>query len=92
MVENGLKEWEITIVKLTTDDHFRLRSQVLFKARTAYDAQKQADGSVIIRELVPLESKSRLVELRTYNGMLIGAEPLSAEEIARVTREERDAQ
>jgi hypothetical protein len=82
---------QITTMKLTTDDHFRLHSQVLFKPKTAYDVEKQADGSIVIRELVPLASESKLVEPRRYRGMLMGADVrLDGAQVAKAIREDRD--
>jgi hypothetical protein len=60
-------------MKLTTDDHFRLRSRVLFKPKQAYDVEKQPDGSILIRELVPKEPEpTKLAKTRAYRGIWLG--------------------
>jgi hypothetical protein len=56
---------------LKTDDRCRLASRDLFKPNTPYDVQVGPDGRIIVRELVPAES--RLVRARKVNGRWMGA-------------------
>jgi hypothetical protein len=67
-----LRQWNYTIMKLVADDNGRLACKSLFTPRKAFSAERQADGSIRLVELV--EKEVPLVRARKVNGRWIGAE------------------
>jgi hypothetical protein len=77
-------------MKLVADDRSRIASTVLFKPRAVYDAEKGADGRIVLIELVPAEVPT--VKPRRINGRLRGADiPLRPETVAAAVRSDRDS-
>jgi len=77
-------------MKLVTDERCRLTSRDMFKPNTPYDAEKQADGRVVLTELVAAQVP--IVRARKVNGRWVGADiRLNREVVAAAARAERDA-
>ncbi len=77
-------------MKLATDDRGRLTSAGLFRPNTAYDAQPQPDGSILVVELVP--KVVPVLKPRRVGGRLRGAAvKLTRNAVAAAVRAERDA-
>jgi hypothetical protein len=77
-------------MKLVADKHGRLCSAELFPPRTAFDATRQADGSIRLVELTAKEVP--LVKpVRTREGFLMLPMKLSRESIRTALRVDRDA-
>jgi hypothetical protein len=77
-------------MKLVADDRSRIASTVLFRPRAVYDAEKGADGRIVLVELVAAEVPT--VKPRRINGRLRGANiPLSAGVVAAAVRSDRDS-
>ena len=67
-----LRQWDYSIMKLVADDNGRLACKSLFKPRTAFSAERQADGSIRLIELV--EKEVPVVRARKVKGRWMGAE------------------
>jgi hypothetical protein len=77
-------------MKLVADERSRIASTVLFKPRAVYDAEKGADGRIVLVELVPAEV--RTVKPRRVKGRLRGANvSLDRQTLAAAVRADRDA-
>lgn len=77
-------------MKLVADERSRIASTVLFKPRAVYDAQKGADGRIILVEMVPAEVPT--VKPRRINGRLRGADvQMTRETVAKAVRGDRDS-
>jgi hypothetical protein len=77
-------------MKVVADKNGRICSAALFPPRTAFDASRQADGSV---RVVPLVEKDvPLVKpIRTREGFLMLPVKVSRERIRAALRADRDA-
>jgi len=76
-------------MKLVADDRSRIASTVLFKPRAVYDAERGADGRIVLVELVAAEVPT--VEPRRINGRLRGADvSLNPKIVAAAVRSDRD--
>jgi len=77
-------------MKLVADDRSRIASTVLFKPRAVYDAERGADGRIVLVELVAAEVPT--VKPRRINGRLRGANiPLNPKTVAEAVRSDRDS-
>jgi hypothetical protein len=77
-------------MKLIADENGRLACKELFTPRKPFSAERQADGSIRIVELV--EKEVPLVRpVRTKEGFLMLPRKLSRKSIAAAVRAERDA-
>jgi hypothetical protein len=77
-------------MQLVADERSRIASTVLFKPRAVYDAEKGADGRIVLVELVPAEVPT--VRPRRINGRWRGADvALSRETAAAAVRADRDS-
>ena len=77
-------------MKLVADDRSRIASAVLFKPHAVYDAEKGADGRIVLVELVAAEVPT--VKPRRINGRLRGANiHLNPKIVATAVRSDRDA-
>ena len=77
-------------MKLVADERSRIASTLLFKPRAVYDAEKGADGRIVLVELVPAEVPT--VRARRINGRWRGADVvLSRETTAAAVRADRDS-
>jgi hypothetical protein len=75
---------------LVADDRSRIASTVLFKPRAVYDAERGADGRIVLVELVAAEVPT--VKPRRINGRLRGANILlSPKTVATAVRADRDS-
>ena len=54
-LEARLRQWDHSIMKLVADDHGRLACKSLFTPKRAFSAERQADGSIRLVELVEKE-------------------------------------
>jgi hypothetical protein len=76
-------------MKLVADDRSRIASTVLFKARAVYDAEKGADGRIVLVELVAVEVPT--FKPRRIHGRLRGADVvLNPTTVATAVRADRD--
>src|SRR5437879_5068176 len=88
--EMGRILWDTPPMKLVSDDRCRIQSRDLFKPDTPYDAERNADGQVVLKELVP--AQARTVRPRRVNVRLRGADVvLRPETIAAAVRADRDS-
>jgi hypothetical protein len=71
-LEKRLRQWDYSIMKLVADDNGRLACKSLFTPRKAFSAERQADGSIRLIELV--EKEVPVVRARKVNGRWMGAE------------------
>jgi hypothetical protein len=72
------------------DANGRLACKSLFTPRQAFSAERQADGSIRLIELV--EKEVLLVRARKVNGRWMGAEvPLDRAKVISVIRADREA-
>ncbi len=77
-------------MKLVADERSRIASTVLFKPRAVYDAEKGADGRIVLVELVPAEVPT--VKPRRIRGRWRGAEvDLNRATVAAAVRADRDS-
>ena len=77
-------------MKLVADANGRLACKSLFTPRKAFSAERQADGSIRLIELV--EKEVLLVRARKVNGRWMGAEvPLDRAKVISVIRADREA-
>jgi len=77
-------------MKLVADDNGRLACKSLFTPRKAFSAERQADGSIRLVELV--EKEVPVVRARKVNGRWVGAEVhLDRSEVVRAIRADREA-
>ena len=75
-------------MKLTADERGRISSPELFRPKATFDVTVQADGSIRLKEELPIPA----VKPRRVNGRLRGAQlSLSKETIAAAIRAERDS-
>jgi hypothetical protein len=66
--EMRLRQWDYSIMKLVADDNGRLACKSLFTPKRAFSAERQADGSIRLIELVEKEVpvvRARKVNLKT---------------------------
>jgi len=67
---------------LTTDKKSRLCCAELFKPRTSYQAEKTADGGVLLRELAPLSTKNQAhIEKRGKRWVIVTERPVTNAEV-----------
>jgi hypothetical protein len=77
-------------MKLVADSRGRLTAADLFRPGTAFDASRQADGSIRIVELI--EKDVPVVKpIRTKEGFLMLPVKIPREKIIRAIRADRDA-
>ena len=77
-------------MKLVADENGRLACKSLFTPRKAFSAERQADGSIRLVELV--EKKVPVVRARKINGRWVGAKVhLDRPEVVRAIRADREA-
>ncbi|MBU6400365.1 MAG: hypothetical protein KGS61_08605 [Verrucomicrobia bacterium] len=77
-------------MKLVADSNGRLACKELFTPRRAFSAERQADGSIRVVELVQKEAP--LVEpVRTSQGFLMLPRQLDRKRVAAAIRADRDA-
>lgn len=77
-------------MKLVADDNGRLACKSLFTPKKAFSAERQADGSIRLVELVQKEVP--VVRARKINGGWMGAEvQLDRAEVVRAIRAGREA-
>lgn len=77
-------------MKVVADERSRIASTLLFKPRAVYDAEKGADGRIVLIELVPAEVPT--VKSRRVNGRLRGANvSLDRGTVATAVRADRDS-
>ena len=85
-----LREWDYSIMKLVADDNGRLACKSLFTPRKAFSAERQADGSIRVMELV--EKEVPVVRARKANGRWMGAEVrLDRAKVISAIRADREA-
>jgi hypothetical protein len=85
-----LREWDYSIMKLVTDNNGRLACKSPFTPRKAFSAERQADGSIRVIELV--EKEVPVVRARKVNGRWMGAEvQLDHGKVISAIRAEREA-
>jgi hypothetical protein len=83
-------KWDYPIMKLVADERGRIASMALFKPRSVYDAERAADGSIVLVELVPAEVPT--VKPRRVRGRWRGAQiTLKPEIMAAAVRADRDS-
>jgi hypothetical protein len=81
-LERKQTEWDSSTVTLTTDKKSRLCSAELFKPRTSYQAEKTADGSVLLRELAPVSAKNQAhIEKRGKRWVIVTERPVTAADV-----------
>ena len=79
-----------SIMKLVADDNGRLACNSLFPPKRAFSAERQADGSIRLVELVEKEVPE--VRARKVNGRWMGAEvQLDRAKVIRAIRADREA-
>ena len=84
-----LPEWDCSIMKLVADENGRLACKSLFTPRKAFSAERQADGSIRLVELV--EKEVPLVRARKVNGRWVGAAvKLERAKVVDLIRAERE--
>ncbi|HEY5481124.1 MAG TPA: hypothetical protein VIL39_06555 [Verrucomicrobiae bacterium] len=93
-LEKGLEtrpqQWDYSIMKLVADDNGRLACKSLFTPKRAFSAERQADGSIRLVELV--EKEVPVVRARKVNGRWMGAEmQLDRAKVIRAIRADREA-
>jgi hypothetical protein len=89
-LETRLRQWDYSIMKLVADDNGRLACKSLFTPKRAFSAERQADGSIRLVELV--EKEVPVVRARKVNGRWVGAEvQLDSAEVVRAIRADREA-
>ena len=89
-VETWLRQWDYSIMKLVADDNGRLACKSLFIPRKAFSAERQADGSIWLIELV--EKEVPVVRARKVGGRWMGAEvQLDRAKVIRAIRADREA-
>ena len=76
-------------MKLTADHRGRLTSYELFTPNKTFSAERQADGSIRLVELV--EKEAPLMKFVKRNGHYWFPIKISPEEIAAAVREDRDS-
>jgi hypothetical protein len=77
-------------VKLVADENDRLACKSLFTPRKAFSAERQADGSIRLVELV--EKEVPVVRARKVSGRWVGAKvQLDRGEVIRAIRADREA-
>ena len=85
-----LPQWDYSIMKLVADDNGRLACKSLFTPRKAFSAERQADGSIRVIELV--EKEVPVVRARKVDGRWMGAEvELDRAKVISAIRADRDA-
>lgn len=77
-------------MKLVADKNGRICSAELFPPRTAFDASRQADGSIRVVELVEKEVPV-LKPVRTADGFLMLPVKISRQSIREAIRADRDS-
>ena len=78
-------------MKLVADSNGRLACKEFFTPRKAFSAERQADGSIRVVELV--EKQPPIVQpIRTRQGFLIVPRKLERKSVAAAIRADRDAQ
>ena len=89
-LEMRLWRWDCSIMKLVADDNGRLACKSLFTPKRAFSAERQADGSIRLVELV--EKEVPVVRARKVNGRWMGAEmQLDRAKVIRAIRADREA-
>ncbi len=89
-LETRLRQWDYSIMKLVADDNGRLACKSLFTPKRAFSAERQADGSIRLVELV--EKEVPVVRARKVNGRWMGAEmQLDRAKVIRAIRADRDS-
>jgi hypothetical protein len=89
-LEVRLRQWDYSIMKLVADDNGRLAYKSLFPPKRAFSAERQADGSIRLVELV--EKEVPVVRARKVNGRWIGAEvQLDRAKVISAIRADREA-
>ena len=89
-LEVRLRQWDCSIMKLVADDNGRLACKSLFTPKRAFSAERQADGSIRLVELV--EKEVPVVRARKVNGRWMGAEmQLDRAKVVRAIRADREA-
>jgi hypothetical protein len=82
--------WDYTIMKLVADENGRLACKGLFTPRKVFSAERQADGSIRLVELV--EKEVPVVRARKVNGRWMGAAvKLDRAAVLRAIRADREA-
>jgi hypothetical protein len=85
-----LREWDYSIMKLVADDNGRLACKGLFTPRKTFSAERQADGSIRVIELV--EKEVPVARARKVNGRWMGAKvQLNRAKVISAIRADRDA-
>ena len=69
--ETRLRQWDYSIMKLVADANGRLACKSLFTPRKAFSAERQADGSIRLMELI--EKEIPVVRARKVGGRWMGA-------------------
>ena len=89
-LEARLRQWDHSIMKLVADDNGRLACKSLFTPKRAFSAERQADGSIRLVELV--EKEVPVVRARKVNGRWMGAEmQFDRAKVIRAIRADREA-
>jgi hypothetical protein len=89
-LETPLRQRDYSIMKLVADDNGRLACKSLFTPKRAFSAERQADGSIRLVELV--EKEVPVVRARKVNGRWMGAEmQLDRAKVIRAIRADREA-
>ena len=70
-LETRLRQWDYSIMKLVADANGRLACKSLFTPRKAFSAERQADGSIRLIELI--EKEVPVVRARKVGGHWMGA-------------------
>ena len=89
-LETRLRQRDCSIMKLVADDNGRLACKSLFTPRKAFSAERQADGSIRLIELV--EKEVPVVRARKVGGRWMGAAAqLDRAKVISAIRADREA-
>lgn len=87
------KAWDSSTMTLTADKKGRICSRDLFKPSTSFDAKKQEDGSVLLRELAPVQTACEVLDMADLNPITLlpkGDWQIKTSSIAEAIRADRE--